>query len=543
MLRDPGPDATRDAPAETPSSPTRATRVVVSGRAWALVLGVIAVTVVVAVPLGRFPEWDEAVFLSQSGGLAGVDAAPSFLVASREIGTPVVLGLLRSVAPSLVNTRLLWMALALAVLVPGIVVLGRRLGFPPLVGVLVVSTYWLSLSFWTSFFSIFLATACMLLATGLYLTLRVASDHDVRVGLGLGAALAATLWFRQVEGALVVATIGVHSLIVAPRSFWGRRWRGVGATAATLVVAFAIPWALDSIDRFGSVGARLAAGQGQSFDRGLDSHAAEYLGVLVGRSQTYGDLTTPPDWAVVVLGLLLVLALGLTLYAVIRGHTAGGQARSDDGVSLGGRSMLWLLGLSQLAFFMFFIGVVTDRYMVSGGLVVLVAMTATAWPHVATWAAARHGGGWRGWAGDPRMVLSAVFAAWVVANAVVGGSYERARDDVGSLLRAQATTVQSLAEGRPCQGVTRYNAPQLQFGSGCDVKAAQSPEAVEEKLDWMRNNDAFTFVLWPERRAEDVEGALGPDASSLYFPTRNGPRELVLQYHPDPPPTARASEE
>lgn len=496
---------------------------------WGAVLGAIATAMLVVVRFSRFPEWDEAVFLSQSGGFEGIDAHPLLLVASREVGTPVVLTAIRFLNPSLPNTRALWMALAFALLVLGLVQLGRILGFPPVAAVALVSTYWLSFLFWSSFFSIFIATACMLLATGIYLSLRARPHRVGARGVALGLALAACLWFRQAESALFVVVLVGHSLVVTPRAFWSQRLRGVASATATLVVAFGVPWIVDSVQRFGSVAERLSAGRGQSFERGLGSQFAEYVGSLAGLSQTYGSRATPPTWAVVVLGVVLVAGLVASMVCAWRRVRTVRAMPSEDRVRVGGVPLLWLVGGSQLAFFMFFIGVVMDRYMVSGALFVLVAVLATLWPHLADWLAGRT----RRAAPSRRRItvaLVGLFSLWVIANAAITIGYEQARLEAGRAIQGTAATIRSLAQGAPCRGVSRTSTPQLQFGTGCDVSTASTPADASQKVQQQRAQGGFRFLLWPARDADDVDGILGPRARSVLLESRSGPRGLVLIY-------------
>lgn len=517
---------TRDAPsAAAGRRPTWLRPAVV----WGAVLGVVILAAVVVVQFSRFPEWDEAVFLSQSGGFQGADARPLKLVASREVGTPVLLGLVRALTSSLVGTRVLWMALALTVLVVALVRLGRVVGFPPAAPVAVLSTYWLSLSFWGSFFSIYLATACMLLATALYLTLRADPRRVVGTGVAVGLAVAACLWLRQVEGALFALALVGHSLVVTPRAFWSRRWRGVAAAAAALVVGFGIPWVVDSVQRFGSVAARLSSGRGQSFERGWDSNLAEYARSLGGWAQTYDRLTSPPSWAVVVLAVLLVAALVATLVAAFSERRSTPPGTDDHGVRLGGVSLLWAVAVTQLAFFMFFIGVIMDRYMVSGALFALVAMIGTVWPRIRAWGDARASGDARPgrW---PAVVLTGLFTLWVIANGAIAMAYEDARYVNGKDIQDAAMQIQALADGGPCRGVSRYNTPQLQFGTGCAVRAARTVDVAMAKAAPQQAKGGLRFILWPGSDHEWVAEVLGQRTQSVRLPNRSGPKELVLHW-------------
>lgn len=85
---------------------------------------------------------------------------------------------------------------------------------------------------------------------------------------------------RQVEGAVLLASIVLHALVVTPRAFWRSRWKGAGIAAVVAVVTFAVPWAVDSMVRFGGVAARISSGRGQAFERGWNKDVGDYLSVL-----------------------------------------------------------------------------------------------------------------------------------------------------------------------------------------------------------------------------------------------------------------------
>lgn len=76
--------------------------------AWLAMVALVTAVLLHTLSLDRYIQWDEAVFLSQSGGLEGSGAGPALMVASREIGPPRPIGFLRSISgDGLADTRLL----------------------------------------------------------------------------------------------------------------------------------------------------------------------------------------------------------------------------------------------------------------------------------------------------------------------------------------------------------------------------------------------------------------------------------------------------
>ena len=513
----PSPDLTTDASSRT---------------AWGLAAGLLVVVHLAVVRLARFPEWDGAVFLSRSGGFEGLGGPPNALVASREIGTPVLLGLLRSVNTTLANTRVLWMLLAFAVLVFALRRLGALLDVPAPVAAVVLGTYWLSIEFASSFLSFFLAAAVMLAASAWYLDLRRTSAGQVARGLGLGAAVSACLWLRQVEGALFVGMLGVHSLVAGPRLVWQGRRRGVLVATGTATVLFVIPWAIDSTVRFGSVGARIDAARSQGFDRGLGINLGDYLGILRGDSHLYGDVVTPPDWALTLVTVLLVAVVGAGLACAVALAARTRRAHDGPGEPLAGLALLWLVGLGFIGFFVVYINHVSDKYMVIGGLFLLLAAAATTWRFVASGPGARPAVR----AGRRPPVLGGLVALvvlWAVPNAVVANSYEVARFRAGRVWQQNAAVVRTLAGTQDCFGVSRYRAPLAQFATRCRVVSAQDPSEVVAAFDQRDRDvgpDDSRFVLWPARTVDQLQQMLGTEFRSVPVASRAGGTQWVLLY-------------
>jgi hypothetical protein len=465
-------------------------------RRSSVLAGVVLLAVGISViRLERFPEWDEAVFLSQSGGLNGIASAPAALAESREMGTPTLIGLIRLLVETLANTRLLWIVVSIALLVAGAVMISRLVGAPSPLLVFGYGSYWLGLTFIGSFYGFFIAAGAALLAVGCYLSLRASDRRQVLIGLAFGASLAMTLWFRQIEGFLVATCLLVHAILVSPRDFWRLRLRGALTSVGSVTVLFVIPWVIDSTVRYGSVAERITVGRNQEFERGLYSHVAEYWDVLIGHSFHYATYGPSPRWAT---SILAVLVIGLAVVGLVGPLTRRSDlARtSSDGVRIGALPLVWAIGVVLTSFFMFFIGTVRDRYLLMGLVFLATGLIAGAWRLVESGRL------------DLRLVATALAGlalVWAVSNVAIAGVYEKGRFESGSETEYFARTLQRLAAGRDCLGVSRFGAPQIQFGSGCVTETTTSADDAAAWAAGARAPGRLVFVSWPSGDADSLD--------------------------------------
>jgi hypothetical protein len=452
------------------------------GAAGLLVLAIGILTV----RLERFPEWDEAVFLSQSGGLNGIDVEPRALAASREVGTPALIGVIRLATETLANTRLLWVVTSILLLVLGAKLISRYVEVPAPLLIIGYGSYWLGVTFMASFYGYYIAAVSALVAAGCYLGLRADGRRQVVMGLGLGASLSLMMWFRQIEGFLVVAGMLGHAVVVSPGTFWRLRLRGALTTMASGLLLFVVPWIIDSTVRFGSVRERLSVGQSQDFERGLTSHVFDYWNVLMGRSFHYSNLGDPPQWANTVIAVFLVALLITGLVGLI-GRQPHTPQHSPDGVRIGTMSVLWTLGILLTSFFLFFIGTVRDRYLLIGLMFLSTAVLTGIWRLIRE-------------SLNRRLVvfaLGSLAVVWVLANVVVAREYENGRFVSGAEIQHIAHNLHLLAKDRDCVGFSRYGAPQIQFGSGCTTHAVLTPEEASTRASEALAPDRLVFVSWP----------------------------------------------
>lgn len=467
--------------------------------AWLVTVVLVAGALLHSLRLDRYLEWDEAVFFSQSGGLEGSGAGPSVMVASREIGPPRLIGVLRTIGgDGLSDTRLLWVLVGLALLVVGSWAVGRVARTPGWVILGLFGTFWLAQLFLGGFWGFAIGAALALCVIAAYLHLRAGEADQRTLGLLFGLAVAAVLWMRQVEGAVLVACIVVHALVVTPRAFWRSRWKGAGIAVVVAVITFAVPWVVDSTVRFGSVLARISSGRGQDYERGWTNNLGEYLSVVRGRSVYYSRAGTPPRWALYAVDALLVIFVLVVCVSLViwwRNRRPSARTSADQprvgavGLCLGAAAVL--VGL-----FVFFIGEVSDRYMLMG-LAPATVVLAVGLQRLVE----------RRWSGRrATLVLAATVVLWGTVNTAVAVTYETGRALSSAHLHRTAHTLRTLAEDAPCQGITRYGQPPLQLVSGCQVSSGTKLEAaMTDVVERAREHpDALVFLLWPL-------GEIGPD--------------------------------
>lgn len=504
----------------------------VAERVWPLLWSAVLATVIVNVGLGRFVEWDESVFVSQSGGFAGLEVRPATLAASREIGPVYLIGLLRTVAVELASVRLLWAIVTVTVLVLAFHEVGRAIGrWQAVAAGIVFGTSWVVLLYSASFYASLLASCCSLGAVGIYLRIREhrgSSTVSLQLGLLFGLALVASLWLRQIETALVLIVLVGHSLAVQPAAVWRRNTVAVIGAVVVLALGFALPWAIDSTARYGSVSARLEAAQGQGWPTGLVNRAPDYVLGLLGESITYRPLGSLEGLltagrvleAVTVAATLLLVAL-VTVRA--RRHTGAPPDRPRGHV----RALFAALSSVSFAFFFFYASRTQDRYVMFGWVfasVLIGSGLAVAVPRV------------RSILGDRRafVLFSVLLLMWVGSQLTVLRPYETRRivDTAGT--EGVAETVRTLAAGAPCRGVARYGAPQLQFGSGCVFQSVADTAEAEEALTTFSEESEPRFVVIPRPQAEGLPLPEGWSLDERELVTGNS--VLIYSWIPEPPP-------
>lgn len=464
---------------------------------WLLVAVLIGAFVVASTSFGRFFHWDEAVFWSQVHDFRGSGAPASELVASRELGSVLVLRLFDVVTNDLATTRFLWAALSVALML----VVFRRIGafFGPWagpIGALVFGSFWVTGLLVDALYANQLGALFQLGAVGTYLAIRRDENDRARNGFVLGLLLAGAFWMRQLESVLVLCVLLGDSVVRRPTLIWRSRLKAIGAAAVTFALTFAVPWAVDSTRRFGSVANRLELARSQDFGRGVVNNAETYLATIVGRSVHIRS--TAPRWSITlaVLAMLGATALTITMVVVSRRRREPGASARDRG-ALG---LLVVLALVLCGFFFFWIETARDRYLMSG-----TAFTAAVAGAIIGWAVE----GITRLSPTRRKMAAAAFlavmVAWLGGQTAMARHHKHVWDVVTWEAEQGASLVRTLAAGRPCSGLARYGRPLYQVGSGCRVETATDPTAARAKLERYMESSAFVFVVWPSRTADDLQ--------------------------------------
>ncbi len=429
-------------------------------KAWSLVAAIVLLGVFALTPFDRGLEFDEAVQWSQSGGLGG-PAPPNPLAASRENGNLGLIALLRGLGLGLVGVRLWWAIIAVAGVLGAFWLAGRWTGrgVGP-VAALIYGTFWITGVFYGSFYGSLLGGLSAVLATGAYLWLRDGKDRDLLAGGLLGLALAAMFAMRHLESALVTIVLGVHALAVDPRRWLPRRWRGLLAAGVVFGLTFVLPWSLWTMERYGSVLARIRYARAQGHPLALHNGLDEWGPLLLGDSVAYDPLTPLPVWVDVVLAVgWLLLTVGMA-WLLMRGR----RARPNVPVTERHVGLLVALLAVTIGFFFFVSGTERARYSLYAlGFAALLAGQAVAALRAQTERSSpplRRGAA---------VVAALLAVGWLATQAVVVHAYQLSRELGGQRAVSTGTVMRSLAGSEPCLAITRFGRSTFQVMSGCRV--------------------------------------------------------------------------
>lgn len=484
---------------------------------WATVTAVLALSALMTVSLSRFFEWDEAVFFGQSGGYQGADAPAPALAASREVGPALVIRVLRTFASDLAEVRFLWMAVSIALIVHAYRSLEKHVGrTTAIIACLTFGTFWITLVFTASFYGSLFGAVLSLAATATYLDLR--DRPSSAKGAILGVLVAGAFWMRQIETAIVLAVLIGHFIMVGNRGGTIRsRVRSIAAAVGTVTLLFAIPWTIDSIVRFGSVTERIRSARSQNYPRGLTNNLLEYGRLLSGDGH-YGTATEIPSTAVVGFGAVgVMLALGLLAAAAVAFLGKENRFRSRP-VARPPTGLMVALTLVSAFFFIFYVDLVRERYILyaSAFAAVVVGRVAASIPSPRT---------------SRRNVWTLgllVLAAWLGMNQIVAQPIQSERVAQAATGERIATVIRVLADGRPCAGIARYNAPSIQVGSGCRVSAGSGPAVAREFADEAGTRAGqLSFVVWPDWSELDMPA----DWQRIGVPVENRADRSISVYY------------
>jgi hypothetical protein len=445
---------------------------------WLAATGFVVAFVLLCTPFSRALDYDEAVFVSQSGGLEGTHTPHWFLVATREHGTPALIALVRHLSSDLGSLELLWAGLMLVLVLAAFMLTSRIIGSrAAIIGFLVFSTYWISTVFFSAFFGSLGGAAGALATTSLYLWMRAASRRRVLIGLAFGLAAAGMSWMRILEPVVVLAVIVVHALVWRP-SVVLRRWRAALAAVAAYVLAFAVPWLVLTIHRWGSLSGWWHAARQQGKTKGRTGHPfglhngfEPYWHMMTGRGGHYSIIGGTPLVVWLPTAILLTAMFALTVTVAVRALSA--SVRSPQQVDNRERHGAALLYFAQfvagLGMFLFVQGDLRERYTLFGvmfaAVVVGIGIDALVRRFGRRLVAADDRRRWR----RPAVLAATLLlaAAWLVPQAWVARAVQHSRSAKAGVEARFATVLRVIAAGRPCVALDLARRPGVQLVSGC----------------------------------------------------------------------------
>lgn len=417
----------------------------IARRKWPISVIILYAATMILPAMDRFFTWDEAVFWSQSGGLDGTPAQPLKLVASRELGSPLLIRLLRYVESDLAEVRFLWASLAFLLLVFGAWRLARHIGDRgALFALWVYGTHWLVIAWTPTFYSNVLAAGFALLAATFYLDVIDEERRGRASSMWFGLAMAAMFAMRPLETLLVAAGLAIHFFIL--------NWRKVGqllghvfVSIATALVAVGIPWVIDTINRFGSIANRIREGlsQGGQVASGLRSNVIEYVGILSG--DRLNDAV--PYWSRYVVIAVALIAVGVIVVALVRQGLS--SVRGSAGLFI-------LLSFTSASFFLFWREALHERYF----FVTMIFAAA-----LFGWALNTLLGKPTGWA--TRSIVAVVAVIWLVTQVISVSTYEETRDVSSERSARVAAAIRILSDDAQCEVISRYASPVMHVATGC----------------------------------------------------------------------------
>lgn len=460
---------------------------------WSI-LGVGALLFILA-KFGRYLDWDESVFFSQSGGWRSSGADPAYLAPSREGGTPALIALLRVFGLGLEGVRAAWLAIVVAIMAVSQVRMARHFGAIAGVGFVVVTgLFWTTLVFSTGLYGTLIwGMLAVLVLLEYWRAITDRDDVGLRSAVTLGLLVAAMFWMRSLESVLLVAVMACHALIWRRAFVLRQHFRWVLVSVGVFVAAYAIPWAVWSTAEWGSVGDRIEALRGL-MERGGSTAGngfVIYWGSLTSGIPQTGLFGGSPTWPEPVIAVAMLAFLALIVLALV---LARDERRSKIAVLAAAVVVLALLfgGFYDTAF--------RDRYVAGvvplfGALVgASLGVVSIRFPDL------------KSHVRRPLLVvIAAVLLAWAVAQIAIAEHYQSAWTDHSFVTQRTVETVRSLAGDRECVGAARYGAPSLQVGTGCRVQAVRNADALAAFL--ASESGEVVFVVWPDRLpAELVTG-------------------------------------
>ena len=442
-----------------------------SGRVAGWLLGVgYATAQLIAMPIGRHPAWDEAIYLTQvTPGAGGTPFAPS-----RSRGISLLVAPIAGVGLPLTVTRATLVVLSAAALVLAFA------AWRPLIGVTaataagaVLACSWLAVFYGSEVMPNLWVALLGVASIGL-LARHLDGPPSTRAGLVMGSLFAGMALFRPFD-ALVLGAVSVVLGLRLVRV----RWRAVTPIVAGCVLGV-LPWLVEMSIRFGGPMAALrgASETGHVSGGSVPERIRQYVlladGPLIGPQPSHG------------FPFLGVLWLG------VAGVSAWWGIRCSDGVRRTGLLLAAASGTIFIGIYVLLVGGLAPRFLLPGLALVAVPCGAGV---VEAWSRT----------GPVRVAAVILACVWVVSQGLVavdlGHASEAAREDpaaVGLSLRDLGA--------RPCSFASSESFPEIAYASGCSGTVL-TPRSLARGID---SPGAFFVVV----RAGEIPAWLADEAGS-----------------------------
>jgi hypothetical protein len=455
------------------------------------------------VTLDRFPHWDEAVFLTQTAGKDGLDAPPAYLGPSREIGSVWKIGLLTHLSAAYPNIRLLHVLLGLILLAVAARSLQRVLGVPQAVIGIVLGSYWVTFAYLGQLLRFTPLTFVLLAALANYLLLT--SDEPARSKFSrpliVGSLFALGFLLGPFESAMVFGATVLHWLV---RRGFSLRALGLdfAVIVATIVLLFGVPFILESRARYGTFAGRVEALgniQGPMSQSAFDwSLLDDYIRLVFVQPVSNANYA-PEGWLAQLAFIVAGSIMAVGILVGLRSFTRVILRKESEPATTLMSSAFWL--------FMFFLAgfysAMSDRYFILPGSLLLLLGLRQAWramDKAATLVRAR----WSESRSDVRVPFALLgLMLFAVPNIAAASQVDNNWSGTGEA-SATLSLTRLVLGGESCVGATRYNAPAVQWATGCHVVLVRSFSDAVARTEAVGDGSA-AFIYWRSASLESDE--------------------------------------
>jgi hypothetical protein len=450
--------------------------------------------------LGMFPDWDESVLFSQSGGLSGIPSNQVSYSASREPGTPLLIAGLRALGMDLATVRFSFALIYVSLGTLAFHLLVPNFGAGALVGWGIMMVHWIPLAYSTRLYGVPIAAALLTLGIASALRLFTSSTRSSRNlwTAALSVSTAGMLAMRHLEAPLAASAL--YGTLIAFALLRARQLlrNVIFAAIAAIAMASFLDW-WRAIEYHTSVGDWIEALSTQLSNVPIneDGPLTRLMKLVAslgsGYHMRFRDRLPLASTVSAALGIVVLCVAGVVSRRGRRDEplrTAPTTRASDR------RLVVWvacLVFVGYLALFVFgrYPSFPKDRYLI--WLVVSGAILAGTWSlRIRTRA---------------HYIAVAGAIAFLLGSGVVAARVDLAyfRDE-GERIRHVGHAMHVMADGRECRALSLYTPPALQLASGCVVRGVADASSARSWLE-EESPDGVRFLVFPV--VPELEGVPG----------------------------------